>query len=424
MHYDHITTDAELADFCRDLAHAPTIGFDTEFVSEDTYRPQLCLIQVAAGERLAVIDPLSIRDVTPFWRLIAKSEPAAGYETIVHAGREELLFCLQGTSRRPANLFDIQIAAGLVGLEYPAGYGSLMFKLLGQRSQKGETRTDWRKRPLSDRQIEYALDDVRYLAPMRDKLHAQLNKLGRLSWLTDEMAAWQDDVEATRSRERWWKTSGISGLSARSLAIVREMWRWREAESERRNCPTRRVLRDDLIIEMAKRKTADPKQIRAVRGLERGDLQRALPKIVEAIERALALPDTECPITTYREMPPQVTMLGQFLSSALSSICRSARLAPSIVGTASDVRDLIAYRLGMAGSNGDLPPALGRGWRAEVVGQLIDDLIDGRVAIRIQDPMSEEPLAFQPVEASATATKAARTTTPAKADGPAPSAGE
>jgi len=397
--YDHITTDRHLAEFCRELADAPRVAFDTEFVSEDTYRPQLCLIQVAARERLAVIDTLTIDDLTPFWNLIAKpGQDTTGYQTIVHAGREEMLFCLQGVGHRPANLFDIQIASGLIGLEYPAGYGSLMYKLLGARSQKGETRTDWRKRPLSDRQIEYALDDVRYLEAMRNKLENRLTELGRLGWLADEMSAWQSDVEATRSRERWWKTSGISGLSQRSLAIVRELWRWRETESERRNSPPRRVLRDDLLVELAKRRTADPKQIRAVRGLERGDLQRALPRIVDAIERALALPDSECPQTTYREMPPQVTMLGQFLSSALSSICREADLAPSIVGTASDVRDLIAYRLEMAGTNGNEPPALGRGWRAEVVGHVIDDLLNGRTSIRIRDPLSEEPLAFDPVK--------------------------
>jgi len=390
--YDHITTDQQLAEFCRDLADIPAIAFDTEFVSEHTYRPVLCLVQVAAAGRLAVIDSLAVRDMTPFWQLLA----APGHETIVHAGREELLFCLQAVGSRPHNLFDIQIAAGLVGYEYPAGYGSLMFKLLGERLHKGETRTDWRQRPLSDRQIEYALEDVRSLEAMRDKLHSRLDKLGRLSWLETEMATWQDDVEATRSRERWWRVSGISGLSPRSLAVARELWKWREEESERRDCPTKRVLRDDLIVELAKRRSGDPAQIRAIRGLERGDLQRALPKLSAAIEKALALPEDELPTHTHREMPPQLNVLGQFLSSALGSICRTAELAPSIVGTASDVRDLIAYRLNMSGTGENAAPLLGRGWRAEVVGRLIDDLLAGNVSIRIQDPLSDEPLAFEP----------------------------
>src|SRR5262249_13870730 len=152
-------------------------------------------------------------------------------------------------------------------------------------------------------------------------------------WLADEMAAWMRDVEATRSDERWWKVSGITGLSRRSLAIVRELWRWREGEAHRRDCPTRRVLRDDLIIELAKRRSADVKQIRALRGMERGDLQRVLPQLAAAVERGLAVPDDELPVPNQREAPAQLAILGQFISSALGSICRAAELAPSIVGT-------------------------------------------------------------------------------------------
>jgi ribonuclease D len=394
VQHEHITTDRDLAKFCQELADAPSISFDTEFVSEHTYRPQLCLVQVAAGDRLAVIDPLPIRDVTPFWKLLA----APGHETIVHAGREELLFCAAAVGRPPERLFDVQIAAGLVGFDYPAGYGSLISKLLGQRLHKGETRTDWRRRPLSTDQIEYALDDVRYLQEIAKRLRARLDQLGRTGWMDSEMAAWQSDVEATRSNERWWKVSGTSGLSRRSLAVVRELWRWRESEAEKRDCPTRRVLRDDLIIELAKRRSPDVKQIRAVRGMERGDLQRALPQLAAAVGRALALPDNECPAHMQREGPSQLAVLGQFLSSALSSICRTAELAPSIVGTASDVRDLVAYRLGLAESD-DLgtPPVLGHGWRAEVVGRLIDDLLAGKLAVRVRDPRSADPLAFEPM---------------------------
>jgi ribonuclease D len=153
------------------------------------------------------------------------------------------------------------------------------------------------------------------------------------------------------------------------------------------------VLRDDLIIELAKRRTADPKQIRAVRGLERGDLQRSLPKLSEAIESALSLPDSELPRTERRETPNQINMLGQFLSSALTSICRSAQIAPSLVGTASDVRDLVAYRLGFDVGG---TPVLAEGWRAEVVGHLIEDLLAGKTSIRIADPLSDEPLVFEP----------------------------
>lgn len=391
--YAWITTEQELQEYCADLSKAAVIGFDTEFVSEDTYRPQLCLVQVAAEGKLAVIDPLAVRDLTPFWKVLT----APGHETIVHAGREELLFCIGSTGQRPHDLFDLQIAAGLVGYEYPAGYGSLMSRLLGEKLHKGETRTDWRRRPLSVQQLEYALDDVRYLQAMRDKLHSRLEKLGRLSWMADEMASWQKEIASSLNRERWRRVSGISGLSARSLAIVREIWKWREEESERRDQPTRRVLRDDLIVELAKRRNADPKHMRAIRGLERGDLVRAMPRISDAIARALALPDDECPKAPTRNVSDQFNVLGQFISSALGSICRAANLAPSIVGTASDVRDLIAYRLKVSGAAFDEPPSLARGWRSEVVGHVIDDLLAAKLAIRIGDPFADEPLSFVPI---------------------------
>src|SRR5262249_43747731 len=149
--------------------------------------------------------------------------------------------------------------------------------------------------------------------------------------------------------ERWMRLSGLSGLGGRSLAIVRELSNWRDSEAERRNQPVRRILRDDLLIELAKRQTADPKRIRAARGMERGDLQRFLPRLGQCVEKALAVKDNELPRLPRKNSRPQLNLLGQFLSTALGSICRSAQVAPSLAGTAQDVRDLIAYRLKLGG---------------------------------------------------------------------------
>jgi ribonuclease D len=373
------------------LAEATTIGFDTEFVSEHTYRSQLCLVQIVADGQPAMIDAMTIEDMTPFWEVIARP----GHETIVHAGRGEVEFCLHAVGRPPAGMVDVQIAAGLVGIEYPVGYGALISKLLGESPGKHETRTDWRRRPLSRRQIEYAIEDVLYLQPLRDKLYQRLESLGRLGWLHEEMQSWQEDVRRTLFHERWRRVSGNSGLDARAMAILRELWQWREQEAERRDMPVRRVLRDDLMVEMARRKTAEIKRIGAVRGLERGDLRRRLPEIAAAIARALALPDEECPERHRRDQAPAFSVLGQFLFSALGSICRDAHLAPGLVGTPGDIREWMAYRGGEAKSADRPPPALARGWRAEVVGNLFDDLLSGKVAIRIRDSRSDHPLSFE-----------------------------
>jgi ribonuclease D len=388
--YHDITTDEQLRQYCRKLAHAKTIAFDTEFVSEHTYRPVLCLIQIAADDELAVIDGMTVSDMTPFWEAIA----APGHETIVHAGRSEMEFCWLAIGRWPAQLFDVQIAAALVGAEYPAGLGALLSRFLDQMSTKHETRTDWRRRPLSKRQVEYALNDARYLVALRDTIRAKLEELGRLTWLDEEMAAWQEGIERSLSHERWRRVSGNAALDAAGLAIIRELYHWRDAEAQRRNQPVRRILRDDLIVELARRGSADPSRIGAVRGMERGDLQRRLSEIAAAIQRGLDLPEADRPVRAPRQQVPELSVLGQFLFAALGSICREVQLAPNLVGTPNDIREWIAYRMGRGRGKAGRVPQLAHGWRAEFVGRLFDDLLSGKLSVHVAEPQSDHPLAF------------------------------
>ncbi len=378
---------------------------------------------MASQHRTAVIDAIAIGDVTPLWELLARP----GHETVVHAGRQEVVFCLDAVGAPPAGLWDVQLAAGLVGFDYPAGYNTLIRELLGQAPQKTETRSDWRRRPLSRRQIAYAMADVLYLEQLRDKLRHRLERLGRLDWMQAEMDRWLADLKRSLTHEPWRRVAGSSNLSRRELAIVRELWRWREALAERRDCVARRILRDDLIVELARRKSSDPKVIGAVRGLDRSDLKRSREAIAAAIQRALQLPDDQLPRTQRRDSKPQATMVTQFLTSALTSICRGAQVAPSLVGTVSDIRELIAYRLDP--NDGQPLPALMRGWRAEIVGHKFDDLLTGKMAIRIADPLGNEPLEFFPLEADRSTTsnrskanRAAATTTESASDR-APSSG-
>jgi ribonuclease D len=182
------------------------------------------------------------------------------------------------------------------------------------------------------------------------------------------------------------------------LAIVRELWRWREDQAEKLNLPPRRVLRDDLLTELARRGTADPKRIRAVRGLHRRDLHQKLPQMSERIQRALDLPQSELPKRLRRNNSTHATVLAQFLSTALASMCRQQQIAPSLVGTVQDMRDLVAYRLHPTTEDKPSAPALAQGWRAEVVGRRVDDLLAGKLSIRIADPTSDQPLVFEPVD--------------------------
>jgi ribonuclease D len=391
--HETITSPAQLADLCGRLALADRIGIDTEFVSEDTFRPELCLIQVATDELLAVIDPFRAGDLKRFWTALADGK----HVTIVHAAREELNFALNACGRQPARLFDTQLAAGFCSPEYPSSYGSVVTRFLNARPAKGEQRTDWRRRPLTDEQIDYALEDVRYLLPLYDTLQKKLKKLDRLGWLAEEMERWLAEVQDSRDKPRWRRVSGLGNLSPRCLAIVRELWMWRRDEAERRDVPPKRVLRDDLIVELAKRKSDDIEKIRAVRGMHRGMKPQLLQQLANCIRRGMDASLDDIEREPREAAPSQLNLLGQFLSPALSSICRNANVATSLTGTATDVRDLIAYRLGFAGADSGEPPVLATGWRADLVGHLIEELLSGKKSIRIEDPLSEHPLAFDPV---------------------------
>lgn len=389
--YQWIANQKDLADLCGEIAAADRVGFDTEFVSEDTFRPQLCLVQVVTPQGMSVIDPQEVEDLTPFWMALSEGD----HVTIAHAAREEINFSLNSTGRVPANLFDTQLAAAFCSQEYPAAYASVVTRILGKKAEKGEQRTDWRRRPLTPAQINYALEDVRYLFELHERIALKVEKLGRSEWLAEETASFIDEVTTARTRQRWKRVSGIGNLAPRNLAIVRELWMWRQAEAERRDIPPRRVLRDDLIVELAKRKNANPDKIRAVRGMNHRPVKNCIDDIAACVERGLdaSLDDIRPP--RGKAMPSQLQLLGQVLVPAITSVCRKANLATSLACTATDIREMIAHQLdfGNAG-NADELPTLAKGWRKQLIGSLIDDVLAGRKSIRIDDPHSEHPLDF------------------------------
>lgn len=393
MQHEFIASQEELDRFCQSARGASAIAFDTEFVSEDRYRPELCLVQVAAAGRYAIIDPLAVRDMTPFWELLASGTRT----TIAHAARQELCFCLEGIGKRPATLFDTQIAAGMIGMEYPAAYSTLVQKLTGKVLGKGETRSDWRRRPLTSRQLEYAVRDVMYLGEVRDAIDQRMEELGRSEWFRDEMEHWQLQVEQFEYTDRWRRLPGVSSLAPQGLAIARELWLWRDSQAQQLDRPPRRILRDDLIGELAKRGSADVGSVKGIRGMNYRDKSRYVEDIAACIQRVLRMPPDQWPQPLPRKGGrPRLGLLGQFLATALSSVCHAQEIAPSLVGTVDDVRDLIAYHLQLDGAGADTPPALARGWRSQVVGRTIQDVLAGKLAIRVGDPLGDHPLVISP----------------------------
>jgi ribonuclease D len=386
VNHELISTDEHLRDFCAAASGSERMGMDTEFVSENLFRPQLCLIQVALPDRLALIDSIAIADLSPFWKLVCE-----GVKSVVtHAAREEFLFCHRAVGRRPAGLFDLQIAAGFVGHEYPAAYSTLVGQLAGKSLSKGETRTDWRLRPLSQRQIQYALQDVEHLLTMHGQLHQSLERRGRLAWYHDEIERWQGQLEQVDAQPSWLRLSGLSRLSRRNLAIVRELSAWRDDTARRLDRSPRKLLPDDLLIEIAKRGEADLGRLKAIRGLVGRVNARHLPEIAAATQAALEVPDQHLPDRVRAPASVSLGILGQFLQTGLNLVCVREQIAPGLVANAEAVRELAARMMGLEDSGGD--SLLETGWRHEVVGPAFRDLLAGRLALRIASHNRDQPL--------------------------------
>ena len=291
MKYTLIDTEAQVPSLLEAVKNANLVGMDTEFVAEDCYRPDLCLLQISTRDDVFIVDPKGIADVRPVWELLVEPDR----KVVVHAGREEILFAYRATGKSIPQLFDVQVAVGLLGGEYPASYGKLLQRVLGENVTKGETRTDWRKRPLSRAQLEYAALDVQHLPELLDRLTEQLAACGRVEWLHDELQRKQRALLTTEDDEGWYRMSGIQSLRGHQLAIVRELWLWRDDRASSRNMPARRVLRDDLIVELARRRSADEGKIANIRGLHHQGFQRFIPEIAECIARGLEAEVPEAP---------------------------------------------------------------------------------------------------------------------------------
>ncbi len=385
----HILNQKQLRDFCEASKSSKFIGFDTEFVSENLYRPQLCLIQVVTDHEIALIDALAVQDVGPFWHLITRGN----HVTVAHAAREEFLFCFRACGKRPKNMFDVQLAAGFAGLEYPASYSTLVAQLLGEFVAKGETRTDWQRRPLSDKQIRYAVQDVVFLRRLHEKISRGLNQFKRMDWYEQEVDLWFDALERTETQPQWHRVSGITKLNRRALAVLRELWIYRDSEAKKKNRSPRRILPDDLMVELAKRGSSTHSSFKAIRGFESRVSKGMAAGITAAIDDANRLTDAQLPPRLARSKSLNLGLLGQFLTTALHVVCRSQNISPALVGTAEDTRNLAAIKLGLL--NMDHPPELSIGWRREIVGQVIEQAIEGKIALRVDDPNSDHPLKIE-----------------------------
>jgi ribonuclease D len=368
-----ITTTEDLAAFCKPLAATEFIAVDTEFMRERTYWPKLCLAQVAGPDDAAAIDALAEGiDLAPLDELMANAKVLK----VFHAARQDLEIFYLRMNKVPQPLFDTQIAAMVCGHGEAASYESLATKLAKAKIDKSSRFTDWSRRPLSERQISYALSDVTHLRVVYEKLRRQLEKSGRLSWITEEVAVLNDPATYRADPEQAWRRLKPRGASPRLLGTLKEVAAWRERTAQRIDIPRQRLLRDEQLLEIASHAPKTTEDLAMTRGLGRGFAEGWQGReLMEAIERARTVPDAELPT---RDKPPEQLRAPSAVVDLLRTLLRlkaeQAGVAGRLVASADELDRLAAGKRDIA--------AL-RGWRREVFGGDAVDLIEGRLALSL-----------------------------------------
>ncbi len=350
-----VTTPAALAELAAQLAAAPAIALDTEFLRERTYRAELCLVQTATALRADCIDPLVLSGIAPLVAPLTAVSPVK----VMHASRQDLevLFPLVGLVRP---VFDTQIAAALAGMPAQIGYGELVRRALGTELAKSQTRADWTRRPLSAEQVEYALDDVRYLLPLKQHLEAELQRLGRLPWLTEELAALGDAQLFTTDPElAWQRLRGLRGLDAGREHLARGLAAWRERRAIERNRPRGWILDDVALREIVMRVPRTVESLADVPELSPGTIKHSGDELLSQVHAA-EIPDPPPPLNLRSRPDPVLAAAVKKLALVNQNVAQELALSPEILATRRDLERL-------AEGKQDVPML--KGWRREAVGE-------------------------------------------------------
>ena len=367
-----IADTAALAAFCQRQSGVDYIAVDTEFMRDKTYWPQLCLVQVAGPEEAAAIDPLAPGiDLAPLLDLMFDERIVK----VFHAARQDIEIFYHLTGRIPEPLFDTQVAAMVCGFGEAVSYENLATKLAGARIDKSSRFTDWAQRPLTQRQLTYALSDVTHLRPTYEKLRRRLEKSGRGEWLDEEMNVLLEPGTYRLDPVEAWRRFKIRGGSGRFLAVLQEVAAWRERTAQDKDMPRGRILRDEAILEIAAHHPLSVDDLARTRGLGKGLAEgRFGSEILEAVQRGLSLEEADLPKPPPRQdMPPGLGPLCDLLRVLLKMKCEEHDVAQKLVASADDLERIAAS------DNADVPAL--EGWRREVFGQHALALKHGRLGL-------------------------------------------
>ncbi len=371
-----ITETSALEAFCQRLASAPFITVDTEFMREKTYWPKLCLVQMAGPEEAAIVDAMAPGlDLAPLMTLMADPNVLK----VFHAARQDIEIFYHLSGRVPAPIFDTQVAAMVCGFGDSVGYEALATKLARARIDKSMRFTDWARRPLSEKQLHYALSDVTHLRLVYEKLQQQLDQTGRTRWVDEEMAILTATETYKPDPNNSWRRLKVRSTNPRFLYVLRELAAWREMTAQERDVPRNRILRDDALLNIAAHAPKNEDELMSTRGLGHNGFSPSMKQgILGAIERGRAAEDSGTLIYEEKpELPRGLAPVVDLLRVLLKMKCEAGDVAQRLVASSGDL-ELIA-----ADDNADVPAL--HGWRREVFGDDALALKHGRLSLAVKN---------------------------------------
>lgn len=372
-----IETTAALAEACETLARSEYLTIDTEFLRETTFWPELCLIQLAGPETEVIVDPLAKGlDLAPFFALMAN--PAV--LKVFHAARQDIEIIFNRGDLIPHPIFDTQVAAMVCGFGDSVSYDQLVQKIKGVHIDKSSRFTDWSRRPLTEKQLEYALADVTHLRDVYLALKEKLEAAGRSLWLTEEMAVLEARETYDLHPDDAWRRLKMRVKKPIELAVLQKVAAWREREARGRNVPRSRILKDDTIYEIAQQQPADAEALARLRTIPKGwERSQSGAALLEAINEALAIPKTDLPrLPRQAHVPEGAAAASEMLKVLLKIVSEKEGVAAKIIANSDDLE-----KIAIDGEAADV--AALSGWRRELFGETALNLISGKVALRFVD---------------------------------------
>lgn len=370
-----ITTNAALADYCLAAKSSPFLCIDTEFMRENTFYSILCLIQVATPDAEAIIDPLAGGlDLAPLIDLLTDKN----ITKVLHAARQDIEIFYQICGSVPEPIFDTQIAAMALGFGESVGYGALVKGRLNIDLDKGARFTDWSRRPLSEKQLAYALADVTHLQTLYQPLVAELEQKNRLSWVLEEMAPQTDEALYSFEPEAAWQRLKVRNPKKPYLAVLKAAAAWRERMAQQKDIPRRRVLKDDAIYDLAQQRPRNLQALTKLRAIPRGfEKSTSAAGLIEAIDAAIENADDYAPAPPkVQHMPPSLGPRVEMLRTLLRLRTEVEGIAPRLVANARDIEQIAAF-----GEDANVQALTG--WRREIYGQDALDMLTGKIALRL-----------------------------------------